>query len=169
MPKKKGKKGKSKKGSKKKAAVAAEKEEVKGKTKIFLRVYQTNCLMTDSVPIPRILKSCRECLEEGKPLTKVKIFIINSHLSVTVTNLLPFHLGPAVLCRHISRSPKGPSEICCSERSECKGNTCRRKSSFCSSHKDTANSRYAGKACHSFPRPTHPFAATIQVPSRGHV
>ena len=78
MPKKKGKKAK--KGGKKKAAVAAEKEEVKGKTKIFLKVYQTNCMMTDSIPIPRILKSCRECLEEGKPLTKVKISIINSHL-----------------------------------------------------------------------------------------
>lgn len=78
MPAKKKKKGG--KGKKKKAAklkVAAEKEEVKGKCKIFLRAYQNNCATSDSLPAPRIISACRECIEEEKPLHKVgkKIFL----------------------------------------------------------------------------------------------
>lgn len=108
MPKKKGKKAK-KGGKKKKTAIAAEKEEVKGKSKIFLKVYQANCMTSDSVPIPRVISSCRECLEEGKPLIKVKIYIEFTPLTVILSHLFNF----PVFCGNLSGSlsSKGP-KIC---------------------------------------------------------
>lgn len=84
MPGKKGKKGgKGKKGKKKaaKAKAAAEKEEVKGKTKMFFRVYPTYCAAAGSIPAPRVISACRQCLEDDVPLNKVKKgeFSTNSH------------------------------------------------------------------------------------------
>ncbi len=73
MPAKKKKSGKGK--GKKKAAklkAAVEKEEVKGKTKIFFRVYPTYCAAAGSIPAPRVVSACRECIEDDIPLNKVK-------------------------------------------------------------------------------------------------
>lgn len=86
MPAKKGKKGKGKgKKGKKKAAklkAAVEKEEVKGKTKLFYRVYPAYCAAAGSIPAPRVITACRDCIEDDIPLNKVKKleFSTNSHL-----------------------------------------------------------------------------------------
>ena len=102
MPAKKGKKGgKGKgKGKKKKAAklkAAVEKEEVKGKTKLFFRVYPTYCAAAGSIPAPRVVSACKECIEEDIPLNKVKKveFSANSHLLVSSCDFPQFVLETA--------------------------------------------------------------------------
>lgn len=104
--------GKKKGGGARKAfRVAAEKEHVKGKTKIFLRMYQANCVASDSVPCPRIITLCRECLEDGKPLTKVTVPCANSHLTRKhgVYSLAVF--------RGDLSGPRSSQEVCSCERS----------------------------------------------------
>lgn len=73
MPKKKGKK-KGAKGKKKAAKLkaAAEREEVLVKCKQFLKAYQAHCTTSDSSPSPKIVKACRESVEEEKSLFKVR-------------------------------------------------------------------------------------------------
>ena len=74
MPKKKGKK-KGGKGKKKAAKLkaAAEREEAMVKCKLFMKAYQTHCAASDSSPSPKILKACRESVEEDKSLCKVRV------------------------------------------------------------------------------------------------
>lgn len=83
MPAKKkgGKKGGKAKKKAAKLKAAKEKEVAKGKTKIFLHAYNTNCASSDSVPSARILSACRDCMEDDKPLTKVTNPSI-SHLQI---------------------------------------------------------------------------------------
>lgn len=151
MPKKKGKKGK-KGGKKKKAAVAAEKEEVKGKSKIFLKIYQTNCMTSDSVPIPRVITACRECLEEGKPLTKVKISIKFTPYYYSSHLLIHF----PVFCGDLSRSlsSKRPQICRCQKSQECKSAY---QIGFCSNRKSSG----CRQTCHAFPSSPYSFAAII--------
>ena len=68
MPKKKGKK----KGGKKKAQAAAEKEEMVKKTREFLKVYQASCTRMNSSAAAMVLQSTKSCLEDERPLTKVR-------------------------------------------------------------------------------------------------
>ena len=72
--KKKGGAGKAKgkaKGGGKKAAEAAEREELLRICRRFLTVYQQRCAAASSVASPRICRDCREGLENEKPLPKV--------------------------------------------------------------------------------------------------
>ena len=76
MPKGKGKKkkggaGKAKGKGGKKAAVAAEREELLRVCRRFLTVYQHRCAATSSIASPQICRDCRAGLENEKPLSKV--------------------------------------------------------------------------------------------------
>ena len=68
MPKKKGKK----KGGKKKAQALAEKEEMVKKTREFLKIYQASCVRMNSSVAAMVLQGTRSCLEDERPLTKVR-------------------------------------------------------------------------------------------------
>jgi hypothetical protein len=73
MPKK--KKGmKGAKGKKKAAKLKAiaEREEAMVKCKYFLKTYQTHCAASDSSPSPKIVRGCRESIEEDISLAKVR-------------------------------------------------------------------------------------------------
>lgn len=83
MPKKgKGKKktkakGKAKGGKKTaaKAAAAEEAEEMLKSCKKFVKLYQTQCTSTSSVASQRILRDLRTCVENERPLVKVRQYL----------------------------------------------------------------------------------------------
>lgn len=75
MGKKKGKgkgKGKGGENTTAKAAAAAEAEEMLKTCKRFIKSYQTQCAATDSVVSQRILRDLRACVENERPLPKVR-------------------------------------------------------------------------------------------------
>ena len=69
--KKKGGAGKGTGKGKKSAAAAAESEQMVRTCRNFLKVYQQRCAAANNTAWPRILRDCRECVENEKPLTKV--------------------------------------------------------------------------------------------------
>lgn len=69
MPKKKAKN----KGGKKNAQVAAEKEEMVKKTREFLKIYQASCARLNSSAAAMVLQITKSCLEDERPLTKVRL------------------------------------------------------------------------------------------------
>lgn len=75
MPaKKKGKKGDKGKRKSSRLKALADMEVAKGKCKVFLKAYPTYCAASDSSPSPKIMRTCRESLEEDKLVTQVRTF-----------------------------------------------------------------------------------------------
>lgn len=75
MPaKKKGTKGDKGKRKASRLKAAEERELAKGKCKLFLKAYQTHCAASDSSPSQKIVRACRESVEEDKSMSKVRTF-----------------------------------------------------------------------------------------------
>ena len=83
---KKGKKGKGKKA----AAAAAQKEETTRTCRLFLKLYQQRCSASDSAASVNVVRECRACLENEKPLVKVS-YCTDCH-QVTHKSVLLAHL-----------------------------------------------------------------------------
>ncbi len=93
MPGKKKKARKTKGKSKKKEKAEAETKDMLVTTRKFLKMYSLNCAASNSAQSARIIKSCKESMEEEKPFGKVIRLAsdsveLNSHLGATIASYL---------------------------------------------------------------------------------